>query len=74
MIEVPFPDAGKSMFLTGHSHDAVSRDRFRETHLSRLIRAAANGGSTCAFGLKLQAGFRIGGNAPLSFSSIDTAY
>ena len=26
------------------------------------------------FGLKLQAGFRIGGNAPLSFLSIDTAY
>ena len=26
------------------------------------------------FGLELQAGFRIGGNAPVSFSSIDTAY
>jgi hypothetical protein len=26
------------------------------------------------FGLELRAGFRIGGNAPVSFSSIDTAY
>ena len=26
------------------------------------------------FGLELQAGFRIGGNAPLSLLSIDTAY
>jgi hypothetical protein len=42
--------------------------------LSGLIRVAASDGVNVRFGLKLNAGFLIGGNAALSFSSIDTAY
>ena len=58
-------------------HQAISFNSCRNRHcprLSGLIRSANQRRVNMRFGLKLQAGFRIGGNAPLSFLSIDTAY